>query len=241
MAVTPYPWLFWNARPDRKPYYLNENQQEFVPWGQPVFEHEKSLIVRQFTPDTHLVNEILDYIDDNGSAEFFAGRAWQEKLKSQFPVLHASGKFPGTFESEEEYQDRVLGELTESRQIIERELDKPVEFLAWPGGGVNETVVELAKQAGFKSWTLSSWQKPDSKNQQGSNAHEIKRVSGRNKVFWRKRMLKVGGSSWVMLKVLTHQGSLPSKLIGVCKRFIWIVASYLKVQTDATEPKNGWR
>ena len=44
-AVTPYPWLLWNARPDRKPYYRNENQQDFVPWGQPAFEHEKSLIV----------------------------------------------------------------------------------------------------------------------------------------------------------------------------------------------------
>jgi len=37
LAISPYPWLFWNARPDRKPYYLNENQQSLVPWGQPVF------------------------------------------------------------------------------------------------------------------------------------------------------------------------------------------------------------
>ena len=45
-----YPWLSWNARPERKPYYLTEDQQAFVPWGTPIFEHGKSRVSKNKKP-----------------------------------------------------------------------------------------------------------------------------------------------------------------------------------------------
>lgn len=231
-AVTPYPWLFWNARPERKPYYLNENQQDFVPWGHPVFEHEKSLIVRRFTPDAMQVNEVCEYVEAHGGATFFDRNTWRRELTSRFPGVGSTGSFSGTTETEEDYRDRVLYELTTSREIIERELQKQVAFLAWPGGGVNETALELAKQAGFKSWTLSSWQKPDFRNQPGAGAHEVKRVSGRSRVKWRNRVAQDGGASWILLKVAIHQGSLLSRLLAALKKYTWIAASYLTSKAD---------
>ena len=238
LTIAPYPWLFWNARPERKPYYLAENQQKFVPWGQPVFEHEKSLIVRQFTPQTNAVKRIQEYVATQGGAEFFDRYAWREELALRFPVLGAGSGFPGTLESDDDYRERVFHELTTSRRILERELRKTIEFLSWPGGGVNQTALELAKQAGFKSWTLSSWQKPNYRNQPGANAGQIKRVSGRSRVYWRNRKLKVGEpSSWVVLKVLSHQGSLVSIIVGAIKKLAWIAASYLRARPGSADVK----
>lgn len=238
LAISPYPWLFWNARPDRKPYYIVENQQKYVPWGQPVFEHEKSLIVRQFTPQTTEVKKIHEFVATQGGAEFFERHAWRAELTSRFPVLGDAGEFPGSIESDDDYRERVFHELTTSRQILERELRKAVEFLSWPGGGVNQTALELAKQAGFKSWTLSSWQKPNYRNQPGANAEEIKRVSGRSNVLWRNRQLNVGKpASWVVLKVLRHQGSLVSRIVGAIKKLAWIASSYLSAHPDSAKAK----
>ena len=238
-AISPYPWLFWNARPDRKPYYLTENQQEFVPWGHPVFEHEKSLIVRQFKPEVMSVEKILEFVRSQGGADFFRRLDWQAELNSRFPVSQDSAGFPGKYESEKEYRQRVMYELTTSRQILERELRKPVNYLCWPGGGVNETAIHLAKQAGFKSWTLSSWQKTDHRNRPGVNAHEVKRVSGHSRVYWKNRLVKVGEPSWIVLRVLTDQGSFVSKFAGACRKLIWIAASILRFRTESQEAGNG--
>ena len=122
------------------------------------------------------------------------------ELMSRFPVLMGVEEFPGAYESEEAYRGRVLRELTTSREILERELGKSVEFLSWPGGGVNETALQLAKQAGFKSWTLSSWQKPEFRNRPGGSACEIKRVSGHGRVYWRGCLVKDEDSSWIVLR-----------------------------------------
>lgn len=238
-SVTPYPWLLWNARPDRKPFYLNENQQEYVPWGHPVFEHEKSLVVRKFTPDRSQVDAVSEYVAKQGGKSFFDRPAWHADLNSRFPELESTAGFAGDFETDEAYRARVFDELSTSRKIIEREINKQVEFLAWPGGGVNGVAVELAKKAGFKSWTLSSWQKPDYKNQPGANAREIKRVSGRSRVRWRDRTLKDAGAAWIVTKVLIHQGSLMSRAKAAIRKLVWIVASYARVRPKFDRHDDG--
>ena len=156
-------------------------------------------------------------------------------LATRFPVLQNDNTFPGTYETEEERRERVLHELTESREILERELRKPVEFFSWPGGGVDDSAAELARHAGYKSWTLSSWQKPEFRNRQGVDASTIKRVSGHGRVFWRNRLVKTDAASWIVLRVLTHQGSMLSKLAGAVRKTTWILASVLRGQPKTSE------
>jgi hypothetical protein len=64
-----YPWLFWNERPDQKPFYLNEDQQSFLPWGYPVLEHDKSLDVRRFFPDPEAIKGLLGFVDSKKSKD----------------------------------------------------------------------------------------------------------------------------------------------------------------------------
>jgi len=230
-----YPWMAWNARPDRKPYYLSEQQDTFVRWGQPIFEHQKSLLVRRFFPDAGQVEEITEFVAANGGETFFAANDWRTELDKRFPVLQNPNEFPGKYESEQERQERVLHELIESRAILERELRKPIEFFSWPGGGVDDSALELARQAGFKSWTLSSWQKPKFRNRQGADASEIKRVSGHSRVFWKDRLVKAESASWIISRVLTHQGSLLSKLVGGFRKMGWIMATVFRGQPKTKE------
>ena len=98
----------------------------------------------------------------------------------------------GCTESEEQYTARVSEELSESKQIIERQLAKKVEFLAWQGGGVNEVAADLARSAGYKSWTLSSWQQPGKRNTPGSDPEGIKRITGCGDVYFRDKYIADG-------------------------------------------------
>jgi peptidoglycan/xylan/chitin deacetylase (PgdA/CDA1 family) len=221
--VFTYPWLSWNARPERKPYYLNEPQQEFVAWGHPVFAHEKALITKRFFPDASCVDEITQYVDDHGGARFFDVSDWRDKLVSRFGILDGTTAFPGHFESDTGFRERVLNELVESRRQLETRLNKEVRFLSWPGGGVNPQTAELAESAGYLSQTLSSWQQPSARNRPGSNPAGIKRVAGRSKVHWRGKWIANGGSWWIMQRALQHQGSMLSMLRTAVWKLIWIL------------------
>ena len=220
-AVDPYPWLAWNAAPSRKPFYLTENQQNAVPWGTPVFEHEKALITRQFRPERSLMDDICAWVAEAGGPGFFDEPDWKEELNRRFPPL-ADGDFPGDYETQDEYAARVESELTASRSRIEDELGKSVRYLAWPGGGVNDDAAEIARKVGFRSWTLSSWQQPEKRNIPGSDPEGIKRVTGRSKVHFRNRWIANGGAWWVLQRLYGHQGSLFARMKTALAKLRWL-------------------
>jgi len=43
----------------------------------------------------------------------------------------------------------ALNELAESKRVLEQRLGKPVPYLAWPSGWYDDTLVGLAKEAGY--------------------------------------------------------------------------------------------
>jgi len=221
-SVYPYPWLSWNARPDRKPFYLNEDQQSIVPWGHPVFRHEKSLTTRRFFPDETVIDEVAGFVSENGGDAFFGDNRWRDILFGRFECLAGRERFPGELESEERYRERVWHELVESKQRLEDNLGKKIKYLSWPGGGVNEVAAKLAAEAGYLSWTLSSWQKPNSRNLPGADPSRIKRVSGHSTVHWRGKRLAEGDSWWIVQRILRHQGSLISRLLMRLRKLAWI-------------------
>jgi peptidoglycan/xylan/chitin deacetylase (PgdA/CDA1 family) len=177
----PYPWLFWNARPDRKPFYLVEDQQEFVPWGYPILSHQKSLEVRRFFPDDAAVSEIITYIRNQGGLDFFERNGWREELLGRVIRRFKHGQLPGHYETEEERRSRIRDELVRSKSLIETNLDKQVDFICWPGGANDETVREVAREVGYKSWTLSSSSQLEKRNAPGADPSSIKRIGTSNR------------------------------------------------------------
>lgn len=221
-----YPWLPWNARPDRKPFYIKENQTEFVRWGTPVFEHEKSLLARRFFPDSGCVDRICDFVADEGGSGYFVDETWHEKLRNVVREVTGNTTFPGTYESEEEYEARVCEELTQSKAIIEEKLGKSVDFLCCPGGGSNAAVKRIAAEVGYKSWNLSSREQREKRNRPGVDPREVRRMpSARDVRFW-GRHWGVGTEKLVYLEILAHKESWAFDVLRKCYK-LGVAAGFL--------------
>jgi peptidoglycan/xylan/chitin deacetylase (PgdA/CDA1 family) len=206
-SASAYPWMAWNARPERKPFYLQEDQSSFVPWGAPVFEFEKSLLATRFTPDRGKVNDVVSAVEARGGAEFFTSPDWRERLQGLVTEIGGGEEFPGEYESRADYEARVRFELQQSKAIIEDKLGKAVEYLCWPGGGTNAVAKEIAAAVGYKSWTLPSSEQRDKRNLPGEDPQEIRRLPALRDVHFFSRAWGVGSARLVYLEMLAHQDS----------------------------------
>lgn len=217
-AVTPYPWLFWNARPERKPYYLNEDQQGYLPWGYPIFANQKSLVARQFFPDETAVDRVTGFVAERGGRRFFDDAEWEAKLRQWIDEAFGKGGLPGTFESEEARMVRITEEVRSSKELIERNLGKAVQFICWPGGANDEAVHKIAREVGYKSWTLDSRSQLDKRNLPGTDPSSIKRIGTSSRIGVKGKVYGAGGARYQLWRILEHQGSLGhAGLIKTCK------------------------
>jgi len=205
--VAPYPWLFWNERPDRKPYYLTEDQQGYLPWGYPILNHHKSLEVKRFFPDPVAMNSITNFVSDSGGRQFFENREWRAKLEKHVEKNFDNLEMPGHYESDQQKRDRISAELSNSKNQLEGNLEKEVNFICWPGGANDEEVQRLATDIGYKSWTLESSGEQGKRNIPGADPVSIKRIGTNNRINVRGRRCGLGGATFQLMRVREHQGS----------------------------------
>ena len=172
-----YPWLAWNAYPERKYSWMSENQQIMIPWGTPVYYHEKSLVARRYFPDENLAALAVSYVSDHGGERFFSQSDWRQQLdRITFKYRHEHGEC-GYMETDEKYEARLFQELAESKSLIERQLEKMVNFLCWPGGGYTGLSEKIFKEVGYLSSVHSSWDRTVKKNRYGENPLHMSRIS----------------------------------------------------------------
>jgi peptidoglycan/xylan/chitin deacetylase (PgdA/CDA1 family) len=173
----PYPWLAWNARPERKHLWMTEDQKNFVPWGTPVYQHEKSLATRRYFPDQDLEAVLAEYVRSHAGETFFQIVDWRQRLEQVATDYRLTKGDRGRFETDTEFQTRLHHELAGSKQLIERQLQKTVDFLCWPGGAYNDTSVEIAKKVGYLACVHSSHDRSIRKNRLGEDPSHWSRIS----------------------------------------------------------------
>lgn len=210
-----YPWLAWNTRPERKPYYMAEDQSGFVPPGTPVYAHEKALVCKRYFPPSGVMEKMVDFVRDHGGADFFLKEGWKVRLCQHHAELMEKYRSDGRTETEEEYEQRIFCELTESRRRIEEHLKKKVEYICWPGGGYQDIVLTLAKKAGYRAWTLASRDQSNFRNSFGAGPKQVKRVGS----FTRYQIpggvpLGYAGSLYFICGIERHRGSLFHSWLG---------------------------
>ena len=222
-----YPWMAWNKQPDQKPFYLTNEQSKFISYGTPIYEYEKALICKRYYPPKAIAKEIAKYVSKNGGADFFNKQDWKNSLKSLHKQLMIKFKADQSYESDDEYRQRIFKELRDSKQILENNLNKEINFISWPGGGYNEVVLSLAEKAGYKAWTLGSKDKPWYRNITGADHRQIKRVSSTTRQFFLGKSLGYTTGQEFLSFLKRHQGSLFHKYIGRFNKVLrWLAVCF---------------
>ncbi len=168
-------WLDWNEYPEKKPFYLNNFGKSKVPFGTPLYEHDKSLAVCRFIPLAKEVSALTGYVEQQGGVRFFDQPDWKEKLFEVSRETRRTIKKQGDFESDQEQETRYRYELMESKKILESRLGKPMNFLCWPGGGYNQKSQEMALEI-YTAVTLGSVDKNPAANRVGEDSKLIRRI-----------------------------------------------------------------
>lgn len=188
VATEPNPltpvWMLWNVMPEIKPFYLT-NAAEYetkIPYGTPIYEYGPALVTKRFFPNDDINEVIQQHIQSHGNEHYFLQRNWRDELKTlvrKYRMDQNGNRCHGFFETDDEYLKRVNRELSESKKIIEHNLQKKVEGICWPTGGVTEKVLEAAINAGYKYFTLpTAWK---NERPQGISPHMLPRITSMNR------------------------------------------------------------
>jgi hypothetical protein len=199
--------MAWNTRPERKPYYLSESQWGFVELGTPVYEHDKELCVRRFFPAEEIAVLMQAYVADNGEERFFDNNDAIDRLTERHNDLLAEFVSQCHYETDEERRARTKAELLRGKHEIERHLDKQVDYICWPGGGYDGITLDVAREVGFKAWTLGSADQSDFRNNFAVGPEQVKRIGSSTwQTFRGKKLGYTSGREFARL-IKRHQGS----------------------------------
>jgi peptidoglycan/xylan/chitin deacetylase (PgdA/CDA1 family) len=167
-------FLWLNSHPDDKPFSLDLMTESSIPWGTPIYEYRPALVARRFHPDPDEAARLVELVAQHGGAAFFERADWRGALDAEVERQRSRGRSTGTLESDDEYRARVRGELVESRRILSERLNKDVRFLAFPQGAHDAAVEDIAREAGYKRWTVASW-RYKRLNRPGESTHRVYR------------------------------------------------------------------
>lgn len=147
--------IIWNLYPQRKPYYIADNQfEKLIPYGYPIFEEASAVIARKVDINPGLIDEILnalksyDWTGNYGFSQAFS------LVKPVFDKYQKQGKVVKEIETEDAYKKRVQEELKLAKITIEKELRKQVHFCCWPNGDYNDFAHESALKSGYQATSM---------------------------------------------------------------------------------------
>ena len=169
---SPHFWMAWNHAPHRKPFWLTEDQDEYVPWGTPVYENARAMVRRWF-PDERLDRHVQAHVAENGGRDYFARPQWRGDLDRLVAAWRASHGGEGRYETDEEWAERVRGELTDVRDVLSEITGRPPRHHCWPGGDYSDRTEAIALDVGYRTTTIRG-----GRNVPGKSApHRIDRIS----------------------------------------------------------------
>lgn len=149
-----YHWLAWIENPNRKYLWITENQKDLVSYGVPIFEYGRALGIRQFLPSDNFIKEFKEryyQLQKSGISH--------EKILNSLKQFSEKYKIKGRYETEKEMKERFIYELSQSKCILERKLNKKIDYLCWPGGGYNDVSLKIAEDLNYKASTIASKEK----------------------------------------------------------------------------------
>jgi peptidoglycan/xylan/chitin deacetylase (PgdA/CDA1 family) len=200
-GYVPPAWLAWNRAPEVKYKSMTADLERGIPYGTPVYRHGLSLVTRRYFEDPGITNLLVEMVAAKGGDAFFRRAGWREVLTK------AVDEYPSRndrIETQAEYEQRVRGELADSRRTIEEALGTKVDFLCWPGGGHSPLTRRIASEVGYLA-TTTHFDDAAKRNVFGENPHELNRI--------------LGGSPWIWRQKVTIRHTDPEFLLASLERF----------------------
>jgi len=139
-------WLDWNAFPAEKTGYLKAPARSRVPLGTPVYESAKSLESPRSFPDPREAAHLCAFVEAQGGERLFDSPGWEGRLRAESEAWRRDHRSDTRQETVDERVQRIHVELRDSKQQIQAALGRPVDFLVWPGGGYDDTAMEIARE-----------------------------------------------------------------------------------------------
>lgn len=223
-----YPWHFWNTFSERKSSYLTGNQEHFVPYGTPIYKHDKSLQIRRYFEDKDLNKYLVDFVKKQGS-NFFNEKDWKNKLFFQINLYKSKKKLKGRYETDEEQKNRFKHELIESKKILEDKLKKKIDFLCWPGGANTDLSIKMCLEADYLAYTYSA-HKNIGNNKFSEDPAKIYRI-GTPSIQRKGRIYYLGGLAFI-LRFFAFKGYIIPKVIQKVMRLFIIVSILFGIRKD---------
>ncbi|MCU0287417.1 MAG: polysaccharide deacetylase family protein, partial [Acidobacteria bacterium] len=145
-----------NLYPEKKPYYIEDPSFETsIPYGYPLFEEASAMIAGKVTINedfNHEVIERLRGIDWHSPLGCETGKLYRA-IEPIYNRYRDNNNLVIAKETEAQTRARVAGEIGGAKEIIDRELNKRVEFCGWPFGDTNDYAHHKALGLGFLATT----------------------------------------------------------------------------------------
>jgi hypothetical protein len=144
-----------NLFPERKPYYyLNREFENLIPYGTPFFKSSSAVTAHRVLINPKFNEKIVEIMDDFEWNQPNALEKAFEKVNPEFLLWKNKNKIIEEIENNDDYERRLSNEIVRSKEIIENELNKKVEFLCWPHGDNNLVAHNMAIDSGYKMTTI---------------------------------------------------------------------------------------
>ena len=121
---------------------------EQAPLGAPLLRSApRTSEALRFYEDPDVRARCVAEVEALGGEGFFARSDWEARLRRLFGRSHVRGRF----ETAEERENAIRGELGESRRVIEEHTGRPVVHLCYPWHAAGPTAVRVAAETGYET------------------------------------------------------------------------------------------
>ncbi len=160
---------------------IRMNGQDVFPdrleWGHPIYQWAPALsATTRYIEDGNLSRACIHFVRENGGRKFFRQAGWRQTLRAHMLDVARTNGRTDRFQALDERAGEIRRDLVESKQLIERKLDKVVRHLCYPWYSGSDLALQMSKEAGYCSnyWGIVG---REAINRVGGNPYRIARIT----------------------------------------------------------------
>ncbi|MAE59848.1 MAG: hypothetical protein CMJ49_00670 [Planctomycetaceae bacterium] len=124
--------------------------------GIPIHPRRSAMRVRRYFPDANLHDQLSELTQRDRLFNDVSPDESRQRLRAAASAFRSKHRTAPRYETADQQQTRIRGEMTASKQAIEAHLNKPCDVICWPWGEHSRLSIQLARQVGYRATVLFS-------------------------------------------------------------------------------------